>query len=85
MRKLTIQPSVKTFKTRTVHFVFSLVIFFSNHVMITSITALGIFTKLSLVLLLLLAGSLAAKFHFQIREVREMVGHCTNWQRAWHL
>ena len=49
---------MKTFKTRTVHFVFSLRTFVSAHVIITSITALGMSINLSLVVLLLLAGSL---------------------------
>ena len=57
-RKLTIKLSVKTLKTRTVHFVSSLEIFFFPHVTITSITALGVFANVCLVLLLLLAGSL---------------------------
>ena len=35
IRKLAIKLSVKTFKTRTVHFVFSLRIFVSVHVIIT--------------------------------------------------
>ena len=80
-------PSVKTFKTRTVHFIFSLSLFVCARVVITSITALGMFTNLCLVLLWLLVGSLAPKFHFQLtkksrREVREMDGHCINWQMA---
>ena len=38
-------------------------------------------------ILLLLASSLVPKFHFQLtkksnREVREMDGHCINWQMA---
>ena len=49
-RKLTIEPSVKTFKTRTVHFIFSLSIFVCVHVIITSITALGMSVNLCLVL-----------------------------------
>ena len=36
--------------------------------LITQITAPGMFTNLSLVLLLLLAGSLVPKFHFQLSE-----------------
>ena len=39
---------MKTFRTRTVHFVFSLRIFVSVQVVITSITAPGMFTKLSI-------------------------------------
>lgn len=35
-----------------------------------------------LVFLLLLAGLLVPKVYFQIREVQEMVGLCTNRQRA---
>ena len=62
-RKLTIELSVKTFKTRTVHFIFSLSLFVCARVVITSITALGMFTNLCLVLLLLLVGSLVPKFH----------------------
>ena len=86
-RKFTIEPSVKTFKTRTVHFVFSLSLFVCVHVIITPITAPGMFTNLCLVLLLLLAYSLVPKIHFQLkkkskREVREMDGHCINWQMA---
>ena len=86
-RKLTIEPSVKTFKTWTFHFIFSLSLFVCARVVITSITALGMFTNLCLVLLLLLVGSLVPKFHFQLtkksrREVREMDGHCINWQMA---
>ena len=50
-------------------FVFSLMIFVSDLFIITSINFLSIFTKLFSVLLLLLAGSLVPKFHFQIREV----------------
>ena len=46
--------------------------------MITSNTALGMFTNLYLVLLLVIADSLVPKFHLQIRkskrEVRELVG-----------
>ena len=68
IRKLAIKLSVKTFKTRTVHFVFSLRIFVSVHVIITSITAPGMFTKLCLVVLLLLPGSLVSKFHFQLTK-----------------
>ena len=54
--------------------------FFNN-----SITALGTFPKLCLVLQLLLAGSLFPRFHFQLgkksqREVWEMVGHSKHWQ-----
>ena len=60
--------SVKTLRTRTVHFVFSLRIFVSAHVIITSITAPGMFTNLSLVLLLLFADSPVAKFRFQLKE-----------------
>ena len=67
-RKLAIKLSVKTFKTRTVHFVFSLRIFVSVHVIITSITAPGMFIKLCLVVLLLLPGSLVSKFHFQLTK-----------------
>lgn len=61
-RKLTIKLSVKTLKTRTVHFVSSLEIFFFPHVTITSIAALGVFANVCLVLLLPLAGSLVLKF-----------------------
>ena len=47
--------------------------------MITSNTALGMFTNLYLVLLLVIADSLVPKFHLQFRkskrEVRELVGH----------
>ena len=45
------------------------------------------FTKLYLVLLLLFAGPLVPKFHFQLtkksqREVSGKVGHNTIWQMA---
>ena len=60
--------SVKTFKTRTVHFVFSLRIFVSAHVIITSITAPSTFTHLCLVLLLLFTDSPVPKFHFQWKK-----------------
>ena len=56
--------SVKTFKTRTAHFVFSLRIFLSAQVVITSITALDMFKNFCLVLRLLFADSLVPKFHF---------------------
>ena len=59
---------MKTFKTRTVHFIFSLRIFVSAHVIITSITAPGMFTYLYLVPLLPFADSLVPKFHFQFKE-----------------
>ena len=49
-------------------FVVSLRIFVIAPVKITSITALGMFTNLFLVLLLLLAGSLAPKFHFKLAK-----------------
>ena len=78
------------FKTRTVHFVFSLRIFVSAHVLITSITAPGMLTNLCLVLLLLFADSPAPKFHFQLKKkkekkknrwkVPEKVGHKVIWQ-----
>ena len=60
--------SVKTFKTRTVRFVFSLRIFVSAHVIITSITAPSTFTHLCLVLLLLFTDSPVPKFHFQWKK-----------------
>ena len=46
--------------------------------------ALGMFTNLCLVLLILIAGSLVPKFHFQLtkesyREVCEMSGHSSSW------
>ena len=59
---------MKTSKTRTVHFVFSLRVFVSAHVIITSIAAPGLFKSICLVLLLLLAGSLVPKFHFQLTK-----------------
>ena len=71
--------SVKTFKTRIVHFVFFARIFVSSHVRIVQITELGMFTNLYLVLLLLLAGSLIPKFHFQLTKKAR---HSTNWQMA---
>ena len=51
----------KTFKTRRVHFFFSLVILLFAKVIITSIKALGMFTNPCLVLLLLLASPLSKK------------------------
>ena len=45
-----------------------MVIFVSAQVIITSITALGMFTNLCLVLPLLLASSLVPKFHFQLKK-----------------
>ena len=53
---------METFKTGSVHFVFSLRIFVFAHVRIMSIIALGMFTNLSLALLLLFADSLVPKF-----------------------
>ena len=71
---------MKTFKAWTVHFVFSLRIFVSAHVIITSITTLGIFTKLcGLVLLLVLAGSLVPKFHFQLTKKRLEISPGNGW------
>ena len=84
-------PSVKAFKTRKVHLVFSLVILVFAPVIISSITTIGMFSNHCLVLLLLLVGQLSVqKFDFQLKkinltEVQEMVGHCTNWQMAWQL
>ena len=43
-------------------------IFITAHVIITSITALGMFTNLCLVLLLLFADSLLTKLHFQLMK-----------------
>ena len=60
--------SVKTFTTRTVHFVYFLRIFFSAHLIITSINAPGMFTNLSLVLLLLFADLPVPKFHSQLEK-----------------
>ena len=65
---LAIYLSVKTFKTRTVNFVFFLRIFVSAHVIITSITAPNMFINLCLVVLLLHAGSLVSKYHFQLKK-----------------
>ena len=59
---------MKTLKTRTVHFVYSLRIFVSTHVIITSIAAPGMFANLCLVLLLLFADSPVPKFHFQLKK-----------------
>ena len=59
---------MKTSKTRTVYFVFSLRVFVSAHVIITSIAAPGLFKSICLVLLLLLDGSLVPKFHFQLTK-----------------
>ena len=68
---------MKTFKTRTVHFVFSLRTFVSAHVIITSITAPGMSINLSLVALLLLAGSLVFEILLSIngKKVLGKVGH----------
>ena len=60
--------SVKTFKTRTVHFVYYSRIFVSAHVIIKSITAPGMFTNLCLVLLSLFANLPVPKFHFQLKK-----------------
>ena len=54
--------------SRTLPFDFSLMIFVSAHVVITSITAPGMFTNLCLVLLLLSADSLVPKFHLQLKN-----------------
>ena len=66
--------------------------FISVHIIITSITGLGMFTNLCLVLLVLLGSLLVANFHFQLtkqsqskRKVQEMVGHSNNWQKVWRL
>ena len=48
----------------SVHFYFSLVIFVSAHVIISSITALDMLINLCLVFLLLRASSFVPKFHF---------------------
>ena len=56
------------FKTRTVHFLYSLRTSVSAHVRITSITAPGMFTNLCLVLLLLFADLPVPKFHFQSKK-----------------
>ena len=58
---------MKTFKTRTVHFFYSLRIFVSAHA-ITSIAAPGMFSNLCLVLLLLFADLPVPKFHFQLKK-----------------
>ena len=57
--------SVKFFKTRIAHFVYSLRTFVSAQVILMQTTAPGMFTNLCLVLLLLLSGPLVPKFHFQ--------------------
>ena len=57
---------MKTFKTRTIYFV--PLPGFSSHVIITSITALGMFTNLYLALLLPLTGWLVPKFPFQLTK-----------------
>ena len=59
---------VKTFKTQTVHFVYSSRIFVSAHVIKTSITALDMFTNLCLVLLSLFAALPVPQFHFQLKK-----------------
>ena len=86
-RKLAIYLGVKTLKTRTVQFFFSFRIFVSALVIITSITVAGMFINLCLVVLLLLAGSLVSKFHFQstkksYRKVPEKVGHSPFWEMS---
>ena len=73
---------VKTFKTRTVHFTFSLRIFVSAHVVITQITAPSMFANLCWVLLSLLAGSLIPKFHFQLTKKRLERSPGKGW--AWY-
>ena len=66
MRKLAIQLSVKIFKTRNVSFDFPLRIFVSAHVLITEITAPGMFTNLCLVLLLLLPARFSSEISLSI-------------------
>ena len=58
----------KILKIRTVHFVYSLMIFVSAHVIITPITAPSIFTNICLVLLLLIADLPVPKFPFQLER-----------------
>ena len=59
--------SFKALKTPTIQ-VFSLVIFVSAYVIIALISALGMFTNLCLVLLLLIGGPLIPKFYFQLTK-----------------
>ena len=61
---------MKTFKTQTVHFVFSLRSFVSVHVIIEQVMALGMFTNLCLVLLLLVAAALV------FRNFTALAQHC---------
>ena len=70
IRNLAIQLSLKTVNTRIVQFVISMRIFVPAHFKITLITALCMFTNLCLILLLLLAGSLVSKVHFQLTKKR---------------
>ena len=60
--------SVKTFYARTFHFVDSSRIFVSAHFIITSNSALGMFTNLCLVLLSPFADLPVPKFHFQLKK-----------------
>ena len=64
-------------KTLTVHFVFSLRIFVSAYVIITSITAPGMFANLCLVVLLLFVDS---EIHFQLgKKLEKSHGKGRTW------
>ena len=65
----------------------SLRIFVSAHVIITSITAPGMFKKLCLVLLMLFADLTVPKFHFQKKKknMEKSPGYGTIRQMAWQL
>ena len=76
--KLANSLSVKTFKTQTVHYVFSLRISVSVHVIITQIMAPAMFINFWLVLLFLFASSLVPKFREQ-KKIERSPGNGQTW------
>ena len=64
---------MKTFKTQTVHFVFSLRIFFSAHVIVKSVTALSMFANLCLVLLLTFSE---LSLSINVKKLKRSPGNC---------
>ena len=76
--KLANSLSVKTFKTQTVHYVFSLRISVSVHVIITQIMAPAMFINFWLVLLFLFASSLVPKFREQ-KKLERSPGNGQTW------
>ena len=64
---------MKTFKIRTVHFVFSLRIFFSAHVIVKSVTALSMFANLCLVLLLTFSE---LSLSINVKKLKRSPGNC---------